>query len=89
MSARRVSMLRGSSVPRPRASRVSQVNAPAACGGEQRPQRRHAVGLGGDDHAPVAAGLAVALLGAVGVGGDHGTREGGLELGEGLLGCAG
>ena len=30
MSARRVSMLRGSSAPRPRASRVSQVNAPAA-----------------------------------------------------------
>ena len=86
MSARRVSMLRGSSEPRPRASRVSQVNAPAAW---------VAVSSAQSEAMPSASGVittrrsrracAVPLLGAVGVGGEHGTREGGLELGQGLL----
>ena len=55
--------------------------------GEQRPQCGHPVGLRGDHHPAVAAGVAVPRLGAFGVDGEYGAGQRGFELGRRLLGA--
>jgi hypothetical protein len=57
-------------------------------GGQERPQRRHAVLLVADRHPAVAAGGAVAFVRTLRVGLQHRPLQRGLELGEGLFGRA-
>ncbi len=82
MSARRTSMERGSSEPRPRASRVSQVNAPAA---SVAVSSAHSAAIPSASEVITTrrsrrAGLAVPRLGAFGVDGEYGAGQRGSRM---------